>query len=236
MTLQMKGLCWSAGIHGIFLLVLVLMQSFAAMPQKITVIDFTLSGEQAPPTVRQVSPPPKAIMMKSSREAPKRGVRELPSLSAEALPAKDDHPAPAEDADAEEPPTPATHAGSNRTGAAKEGSDQEAIDRLAESGAKAGSPEESRAVYLKEHFTYIRDRIMRGILYPETARKMGWYGQVKIAFVVSEDGGVDDIRVVASSGFGELDRNAVDTVKKAAPFPRPPVSAEIRMAVTYRLN
>ena len=96
--------------------------------------------------------------------------------------------------------------------------------------------EVSRATYLKEHFVYIRDRITGSISYPHMARKMGWCGQVKIAFVVCEDGGVNDVRVVESSGFNLLDRNAVETVKNVAPFPCPPVKAEIRMAITYRLN
>ncbi len=103
--------------------------------------------------------------------------------------------------------------------------------------ANAGvTPEASRAAYLKEHFTYIRDRITGSISYPHMARKMGWCGQVKIAFVVREDGGVNEVRVVESSGFSLLDRNAVDTVKTVAPFPNPPVRAEIKMAITYRLN
>jgi periplasmic protein TonB len=98
------------------------------------------------------------------------------------------------------------------------------------------TPEEVRAAYLKEHFVYIRDRITGGISYPHMARKMNWCGRVKIAFVVCEDGGVKDLRVVESSGFSILDRNTVDTVKKVAPFPKPPVRAEIRMAITYQLN
>ena len=102
--------------------------------------------------------------------------------------------------------------------------------------APGATPETARAAYLKEHFVYIRDRITGSIAYPHLARKMGWCGQVKIAFVVCEDGGVNDVKVVESSGFGLLDRNAVDTVKNVAPFPTPPVRAEIRMAITYRLN
>ena len=107
---------------------------------------------------------------------------------------------------------------------------------ISDRGLAPETPEESKATYLKEHFVYIRDRITRGIAYPQTARKMGWSGQVKIAFVVFEDGGVNDVNVLESSGFGLLDRNAVETVKRVAPFPRPPVRAEIRMAITYRLN
>jgi len=105
------------------------------------------------------------------------------------------------------------------------------------SGSGTGqTPDESRVAYLKEHFAYIRDRITKSISYPPMARKMGWCGHVKIAFVVCEDGGVNNVRVVDSSGFSLLDRNAVDTVKNVAPFPRPPVRAEIRMVITYKFN
>ena len=85
------------------------------------------------------------------------------------------------------------------------------------------------------HF-YIRDRITGSISYPHVARRMGWHGRVKIAFVVCEDGGVIGVRVIDSCGFSILDRNAVDTVMNVAPFPRPPVKAEIRMVITYRLE
>jgi protein TonB len=93
-----------------------------------------------------------------------------------------------------------------------------------------------KAAYLKEQYLYIRERIVTSISYPPLARKMGWCGRVKIIFVVCEDGGVDNARVVESSGFTLLDTNTIDTVKKAAPFPSPPVRAEIRMAITYRLD
>ena len=130
------------------------------------------------------------------------------------------------------------------TGGLRDGADRPGSTRGAGQGATEGpgkpgaaaTPETARAAYLREHFVYIRDRITGGISYPRMARKMGWCGQVKIAFVVCEDGGVNDLRVVESSGFTLLDRNAVETVKQVAPFPSPPVKAEIRMAITYRLH
>jgi protein TonB len=114
--------------------------------------------------------------------------------------------------------------------------DERAGGNSAGSGDMDGTLKQAKAAYLKEHFAYIRDRIIRSILYPPMARKMGWCGRVKIAFVVCEDGGVNDVRVVESSGFDLLDRNTVNTVKNVAPFPRPPAKAEIRMAITYRLD
>lgn len=98
------------------------------------------------------------------------------------------------------------------------------------------SPEKARQRYIKEHFSYIRDIITKNISYPYMARKMGWSGRVTVSFIIAENGSVKDIRIVESSGYDLLDKNAVDTVRKASPFPRPPVTAEIVVPVVYRLN
>lgn len=114
-------------------------------------------------------------------------------------------------------------------------------DGLSES--KKGSSDKSvnteiigKAKYLKEHFLYIRDLIMKNIAYPRIARKMGWEGKVVISFVIKEDGSVDNIRVVESCGNNVLDKDAIETVKRAVPFPKPPVRAEIVIPVVYRLT
>lgn len=98
------------------------------------------------------------------------------------------------------------------------------------------SPEKARQRYIKEHFSYIRDIITKNISYPYMARKMGWSGRVTVSFIIAENGSVKDIRIVESSGYDLLDKNAVDTVRKASPFPRPPVTAEIVVPMVYRLN
>lgn len=90
--------------------------------------------------------------------------------------------------------------------------------------------------YLAQHFIYIRDQIMSRLSYPAIARKKGWSGRVKLSFRIIEDGTVEAITVVASSGFPILDRQAVATVNKVAPFPRPPERADITIPITYALR
>ncbi|MDD2851813.1 MAG: energy transducer TonB [Desulfuromonadaceae bacterium] len=90
--------------------------------------------------------------------------------------------------------------------------------------------------YLKEHFNYIRERIMKRLDYPPVARRMEWTGRVVLAFVVNRDGGVHSVHVKESSGYAVLDNSAMDTVKRVAPFPKPPVVAEIVMPVHFRLQ
>jgi protein TonB len=95
---------------------------------------------------------------------------------------------------------------------------------------------DARMQYLKEHFTYIRDLIMKHLAYPHMARKMGWKGKVVIAFVIRENGTVENTRLVRSSGYEVLDTNTLKTVNDAQPFPKPPVKAEIVIPIVYRLE
>jgi protein TonB len=90
--------------------------------------------------------------------------------------------------------------------------------------------------YIKAHFLYIKDDIQKNISYPRLARKMGWEGKVVVSFVICEDGTVINIKIVKSSGFALLDKNAVESIKKAVPFPSPPVRAELVVPVSYRLG
>lgn len=93
-----------------------------------------------------------------------------------------------------------------------------------------------RAMYLREHFAYIRDRIARHLVYPPCAIRAGWGGRVLVSFVVTEDGRVDGLGIQRGSGISLLDRDAQDTVRRAAPFPRPPVRARLVIPVEYTLE
>ena len=90
--------------------------------------------------------------------------------------------------------------------------------------------------YMKVNFSSLRDTVQRNISYPSIARRMGWEGKVIVAFIVCDDGRVEDVRVIKSCGFKALDNNAVKTIKSCAPFPRPPVKAEVTLPITYNLN
>lgn len=105
--------------------------------------------------------------------------------------------------------------------------------------ASTGQPtaeDKARSRYQQEHFGYIRDLIMQQLTYPQLARRRGWSGRVVLAFVVAEDGNVRSIKVKESSGYSVLDTSAVETVKNVAPFPKPPLLAEITIPVVFRLH
>lgn len=99
--------------------------------------------------------------------------------------------------------------------------------------SKTYTPEDR---YVKVNFTYIRDIIQKHIAYPHVARKRGLEGKVVVSFIVCADGEAQDITITESSGFEILDKSAVEAVRKASPFPKPPVKAALIIPVVYKLN
>ncbi|MDA8422225.1 MAG: energy transducer TonB [Nitrospiraceae bacterium] len=104
------------------------------------------------------------------------------------------------------------------------------------SASNNGAGEAAKAKYVAAEFTYIRDKIMKALTYPMVARKMGWSGKVTVSFTVREDGSVEEIGIVESSGFALLDNNAVETIKKCCPLPKPFVKTALLMPIVYRLQ
>lgn len=88
----------------------------------------------------------------------------------------------------------------------------------------------------ERNFSFIRDRIMQGIVYPERARRMGWEGKVTLSFTVHENGSINDVKVVGSSGFSVLDESARDSVAKTNLRRKVPVRLVVLLPVEYRLR
>lgn len=107
-------------------------------------------------------------------------------------------------------------------------------------GLGGGNPDkgrdEAKIRYLKEHFTYIRDKILRNVSYPAQARRMGWQGKVIVSFIITADGSIKEVKITQGSGFAVLDNNALETVNDTAPFPKPPVEAQLVIPILYRLE
>ncbi len=78
--------------------------------------------------------------------------------------------------------------------------------------------------------------VLQHIQYPEEAQNRGIEGRVLVSFIIMADGTVKDIKILNSSGYTLLDKNAVDTVKNSAPFPKPPANAELRIPINYVLE
>jgi protein TonB len=69
--------------------------------------------------------------------------------------------------------------------------------------------------------------------YPEASVRYGIYGDLRLLVAIRQDGSLEDIQVLSSSGYAVLDEAAIKIVRMAAPFaPFPP---ELR-ATTDRLE
>jgi protein TonB len=71
----------------------------------------------------------------------------------------------------------------------------------------------------------VASKLRRSLRYPAEAKRQKLRGTVQVSFVVSASGGVGSVRVVSSSGSSVLDKAAVETVRRAAPFPAIPEGA-----------
>jgi protein TonB len=98
------------------------------------------------------------------------------------------------------------------------------------------APEHLRNRYRSEQFAYIKKIIEGRLVYPKKARREGLTGKAFVSFVVLEDGQVSGIKILRSTGYEILDLNLIETIKGAAPFPKPPIKAELRMPITYSLG
>lgn len=88
-------------------------------------------------------------------------------------------------------------------------------DERPEKPAPAPPPPESKrktpapSVAEKREMAAVRKKLSKYVFYPEQARKLGLEGTVELFVELSDDGRVQDVQVVASSGFPILDNAAV---------------------------
>jgi len=80
-----------------------------------------------------------------------------------------------------------------------------------------------------------RMRIEKAKRYPREARRMGWEGKVVVSFQINRKGEVGGIRLIQSSGYEELDREALATLRRASPFSPPPLNEEERLELEIPL-
>lgn len=73
--------------------------------------------------------------------------------------------------------------------------------------------------YMRDLNTYLRGQ---PVIYPEDARRRNVSGHVMVEIAVDRGGNLVAARIEESSGSDLLDAAALDTVRRAAPFPAPP--------------
>ena len=78
--------------------------------------------------------------------------------------------------------------------------------------------------------------------YPTAVPQMrGWQGEATIELQIDRSGALVSSRIVTSSGFEILDKQGLEMVRKASPFPAPPEALrgrnfEILVPVSFKLE
>jgi protein TonB len=119
-------------------------------------------------------------------------------------------------------------------------------ETAAETEAPAGTPVQVRrsagtgssaaADYLRRNYDYIQRHILDVLRYPSQARREGIQGAVQVAFTIHTDGSVSGLELRKSSGYEVLDQAALEAVRKAAPFRKPPAEARVVLPISFRLK
>lgn len=97
-------------------------------------------------------------------------------------------------------------------------------------------PDDDRKRYLGEELPKIKASIGERLTSPPVARRMGWSGTVTVSFCICADGRVTELKVVQSSGYQILDTDAIRTIRRSAPFPRPAHAVDLVMPIAYTLE
>lgn len=84
----------------------------------------------------------------------------------------------------------------------------------------------------------VNGHVQRYKRYPDAAARGGMKGAVRVSISIGGSGNLASARVTASSGYPVLDSEALATVRRAAPYPKPPASfgGTARFSLTLRYS
>ena len=209
----------SVALHGVLALALILCLEFAPGPEVLASLDLSsveLSfAEQEQETTASFTPPPASdVRPQVPRPAPERPPEVRPDRVLPPDPSAPRLPEPEE-------PKPEVEPWREQV------ADRPPDDpRPAPRQARIDAPPRPRRSIRPD--------------YPKGARQRGEQGSVVLEIRVNEKGAVDDVSVVGSSGFAELDAAAVSAAKAARFSParsgRDAVASVARLTLTFRLK
>jgi protein TonB len=263
MSIQVKAFQFSLLIHGALFAGLVLAGLLPTKQPPPVVIDFSLNltearaGEPAPAAGSEVpspagsaSPQPQAVKALPIPPQPK----EIPPSPKKPVPHKakvpQNRPAPsphivkevATTEPAQSRPEPAaavTESASSATGQPSSASSPGAgLAQGKDGGGSANGSSGGRQGEggMRYDFAYVRERILKNLHFPASARQRGQTGKIVVSFNLMADGQVERIAIVTGSGHDILDQAVIDTIRRVAPFPRPPVSAQLVLPIVFHLK
>jgi periplasmic protein TonB len=212
-----RALSESFLLHGLLAGTLIVMIGMMKPPPEIIRLDFGMLEQMAapPPKAEQkvAEEPPPVPAPKPEPVPEKSKPLPKPIKRTPAVAAVEPIPAPAPDA-------PAT------TNTSQEAAPPRPVEQAVSAVEQ----------YRRANFGAIRDSILANLQYPMLARRKGWSGKVEVAFLIKPDGSISELRIQTSSGYSVLDEQALDAIRRSAPFTPPRIAALLVMPVTFQLN
>ena len=97
--------------------------------------------------------------------------------------------------------------------------------------------EDTRQTEYTAYLERVKENIVQAWQYPEQASEEGTEGKVDVEFTILKDGRLLDVRIIQSSGFSALDREALRAVGAASPFtPIPKQIALEQLSIRFTFN
>jgi protein TonB len=105
--------------------------------------------------------------------------------------------------------------------------------QTASSGIGRGRSDEST-----NYVGLVRAKLVRHKHYPPDAKRKGEEGRAWVSFTIRPDGNVSRVALLRGSGVPSLDSEAQASVRRAAPFPPPPLgrSVSYRIWINFDIN
>ncbi|VAX23774.1 hypothetical protein MNBD_NITROSPINAE02-1804 [hydrothermal vent metagenome] len=91
-------------------------------------------------------------------------------------------------------------------------------DEAIDMGDEAVVSLSSKSFKYFDYFKSIREAVNSLWTYPEEAMVQGYSGRTMIMFTINDSGGLEEVRLIKSSGYKSLDDEAHMAVKSAAPY------------------
>lgn len=106
--------------------------------------------------------------------------------------------------------------------------------------AKSSLSEKNKSISKSRVVSLIYKELNNHFNYPKIAQRRNWQGQVLLAFRLSNDGTIKDIKINHSSGYNVLDQAAIVSLKKIGQLPQASSwlvdGMEIQIPVIYQLT
>lgn len=235
MNCRTKAMTISLLLHGAALSLVFALSSSLAKQEKPIVIDFTVIEPSSPAAQPAKTPQKKMETPASAKTITQSTPRKL-KVTPPAPAVEPEGPVPIVAKPRESLPlAPVQTAAGTALSGAPGGMGTSPTSRTSGMG-QGDSAEQLSSRYRAENFAFIKKIIEENLSYPDRAQRLGWSGRVVVSFNVTQNGQVRDIKIMTSTGYELLDSNVIDTIKKVAPFPRPPIAVKLTIPFTYSLR